>query len=73
MLNDLPDHPTVRDMERSGYPGGKAPRYPRCPVCGRECETVVVDIYGTIFACDNCVREKEAWGLPECYPGKEDL
>ena len=32
----IPDHPVIRNMEATGYPDGKYPKYPRCPVCGRE-------------------------------------
>lgn len=41
MWNDIPDDPVIQNMERTGYPDGKEPRYPRCPCCGEECETTV--------------------------------
>ena len=31
-MHDLPDHPIIRNLERTGYPDGKEPRYPHCPV-----------------------------------------
>lgn len=40
MWNDIPDDPVIQNMERTGYPDGKEPRYPRCPCCGEECETM---------------------------------
>lgn len=52
---DLPDHPVVANLIRTGYPDGKEPTYPRCPICGEECETLYEDRDGTVFGCDNCV------------------
>ena len=43
MNYDLPDHPVVQNLERTGYPDGKEPHYPRCPICGEECETIYKD------------------------------
>ena len=42
-LYDIPDHPVIRNMERTGYPEGKEPTYPHCPVCGEECDTIYKD------------------------------
>ena len=46
MNYDLPDHPVVQNMERTGYPDGKEPRCPRCPICGEEGETISKTRYG---------------------------
>lgn len=32
----IPDHPVIRNMKATGYPDGKEPQYPHCPVCGKE-------------------------------------
>ena len=40
MNYDLPDHPVIQNMERTGYPDGKEPIFPICPVCGEECEEI---------------------------------
>lgn len=68
---DVPDHPVIRNMERTGYPDGKEPEYPRCPICGVECDTIYQDVDGDIFGCDECVATKDAWDVEECFPGKE--
>ena len=68
----IPDDPVIRNMERTGYPDGKEPEHPICPVCGEECETIYVDMFGELFACDNCVSTKNAWEAAECFPGKDD-
>lgn len=46
---DLPDHPVIRNMERTGYPDGREPGIAHCPICGKECETIYRDQHGDIF------------------------
>ena len=35
---DVPDHPIIQNMERTGYPDGKEPEELRCPICGEDSE-----------------------------------
>ena len=65
------DHPIVENMERTGYPDGKEPAYPHCPVCGRECETVYKNKDFDILGCDTCLRSVDAWVCSECFPEGE--
>lgn len=58
---DIPDHPIIRNCERTGWPDGKDPEYPICPVCGAECETIYKDQEGAIVGCDGCVSIQDAW------------
>lgn len=58
---DLPDHPIVQNMERTGYPDGKEPHYPICPVCGEETDMLYKTINDEIIGCDNCIRSVDAW------------
>ena len=51
------DAPDIRTTE--GYP--TQVRFPRCPVCGDECETLYKDQYGEVFGCNNCVETVDAW------------
>ncbi len=67
MLDREPENPIVSAMERTGYPDGKEPEYPKCPVCREECETVYRDSYGTYVGCDVCLEEKDAWKVKECF------
>lgn len=47
-------------------------RFPVCPVCGQECETVYLDHKTRdILGCDVCVDVKDAWSRYECFPGEE--
>ena len=32
-----------------------------CPRCHCECETLYFDMDGQFFACDQCVKVKDAW------------
>ncbi|MEA4932588.1 MAG: hypothetical protein VB071_03225 [Lawsonibacter sp.] len=56
MSKEIPDHPIIRNMERTGYPDGREPRGPVCPVCGREAD-VFYQRDGEIIGCWGCVRE----------------
>ena len=69
---NIPDHPVIRNMEATGTPDGKAEQYPRCPACGKECETVYRDRLGAYIGCDVCVESKDAWEVDVCFPESED-
>ena len=64
-------HPVITNMERTGYPDGKEPEYPHCPVCDAECSTVYINEDFEIVGCNECLRGHDAWEAPECFPGKE--
>ena len=68
-MNDLPDHPVIRNMEATGFPDGKEPDYPRCPMCGKETDNVyVINDTGDIIGCPECIHTKDAWEVSECFP-----
>ena len=71
MMYDIPDHPVIQNMERTGYPDGKEHTYPHCPVCSAECDTIYKNSDGDIVGCDECISTADAWEEPECFPGKE--
>lgn len=58
---DVPDHPVIRNMERTGYPDGKEPKYPLCPICGAETDTFYRNKDLDIIGCDECVSTVDAW------------
>ena len=62
-----PDHPVIRNCERTGWPDGKEPEVARCPVCGDECSTIYKDHLGHVVGCGGCVMEVPAWTVDECY------
>lgn len=66
----IPDHPVIRYMEATGYPDGKEPEYPRCPVCGAETDTVYTVANSPILGCPECLQSHDAWEVPECFPNK---
>lgn len=68
---DLPEEPTVVNLQRTGWPDGREPPAPTCPVCGAECESVYKDASYNIVGCDICLHPVDAWDCPECLSGKE--
>lgn len=71
MSFQIPDHPVIRNMERTGFPDGKEPATPKCPCCGEECETIYTDRYGAHIGCDICVTTKNAWEVKDCFPEED--
>lgn len=60
-MYDTPENPVIANYLRTGYPDGKDPEYPRCPVCGGECETLYKDRFGDVVGCDYCITAIDAW------------
>lgn len=56
-MEQIPDAPWIRDAEMNGPP---EPEPVYCPVCGEECETIFADMYGNVFACNECLVEQDA-------------
>lgn len=59
--NNPPDDPIIRNMESTGYPDGKEPKYPVCPVCGATADTFYKNAEGEILGCDECIYPSDAW------------
>ena len=62
-MYQIPDNPTIRNMELTGYPDGKEPAYPICPMCSEETDTFYVSADNEIVGCDNCVGVRDAWEM----------
>jgi len=65
---EMLEHPVVSNLMRTGYPDGKEPLYPRCPICGAECNMVHRNGDLEIVGCDVCMSTDDAWEAPECFP-----
>lgn len=53
------DHPVIENCERTGWPDGKEPEYPHCPVCEeRECGDVFVGRDDEVLGCEACVTRQ---------------
>lgn len=65
---DIGDHPDIAAALATGYPRRKKPVWPRCPVCGEECETIYRGWHGSYIGCNVCVDTKDAWEVDECFP-----
>ena len=59
------DHPDIEKLMHTGETGSG--KYPRCPICGAECETLFKDKSGVVFACDECVEKQDAWESEEAF------
>lgn len=61
---DLPDAPDIARAERTGLqPGEKVPfedDTAECPICGKTCDSLYLDVDGDLFGCDMCVRLVDA-------------
>ncbi len=65
---EMLEHPVVSNLMRTGYPDGKEPSYPRCPICGAECSFIYKYEGSEITGCDICLSADDAWEVPECFP-----
>ena len=65
-------HPIITATERTGYPDGKEPQYPHCPMCGWETDTIYRNKSHEIVGCYWCISSSDAWEEPECFPDKEE-
>lgn len=65
MYQDIPDHPVIQNMERTGYPDGGKHLEVICPSCGDPCHTFYSNRFGNVFACENCVSVEDAEYLME--------
>ena len=54
------EHPDITRAIRTGYPEVE-PRYPRCPICNKECETIYWSREGEVVGCDECLEKQDAW------------
>ncbi len=60
-----------RNKGRTIRPDGE--EEPHCPICGAVCETVYTHKGTSVVGCDNCLTEKYAYDVPDCfYTGEED-
>lgn len=52
---NFPDHPVIRNMERTGYPDGKIPEEYFCPNCGDPCKKIYTVLGHEAVGCEKCV------------------
>lgn len=64
-MGNIPDHPLIRNLEQTGYPGGKEPAELKCPVCGGTYYEIYRDRDGYIFGCDECVTRKTVYDMAD--------
>ena len=66
------DSPIIENCERTGYPDGKKPRWPICPICGEECDIVYRNRDREIVGCGECISWHDAWETEECFPERNE-
>lgn len=57
---NIPDAPDIRRTEATGYPDDNI-RWPVCPICGEECDTLYRAAEGEVVGCDQCITAIDAW------------
>ncbi len=62
-LNDIPDHPIIRNLQGTGYPYGEEPNTMTCPKCGEDCDFYYIDWNDEIVGCENCIS---LWDADQC-------
>lgn len=60
---DIPEHPVISNMMRTGDPDGKEMPEIRCPICGMEGEEFYLSRLGQIVGCDCCIRTVQYYEL----------
>lgn len=64
MPRDIPDHPVIANMERTGHPDGKWPEPLLCPLCGGECEIIYrIRENREVVGCDLCIESIDPWDI----------
>lgn len=70
---NIPDHPVIRNLERTGYPDGKEPEYPRCPACQEpECVEVYVQKDEGVIGCEACITKQDAEDRSDCLNERDE-
>ena len=62
MAGMIPDAPYIREAEMFGMPPYDEPK---CPVCGRECNSIFLDQNREAFGCEHCVKEEDSYDWRE--------
>lgn len=57
-MYDIPEHPVVANLMRTGYPDGKEPAEIVCPICGADAERFYETKDGTIVGCECCLTSR---------------
>ena len=72
-MYEAPDNPVIWNMEHAGYPDGKIPESPRCPVCYEEdCGMVYFNSDHIPIGCDHCISKTDADIVP-AYQRNSDV
>lgn len=62
---DIPDHPVIQNLLRTGYPDGKELIEPHCPICGEDSEFFYINRNGDVVGCERCLKMKYYYEFEE--------
>lgn len=75
-MENIPDHPVIRNCKRYGYPDGPEEEHISvCPMCGKEAEVFYItreNAIQDILGCDKCVKEIDSFDYEDKYGGYKD-
>lgn len=54
------EHPDITAAQLYGYPK-KPLDMPECPICGKQCDEIYLNIYGEVVGCDVCIKVKDSF------------
>ena len=57
-MSQIPDADYIRDAEMNGIP---SPDPVQCPICGKRCEEIYMDINRDAVGCDCCMKAVDAY------------
>lgn len=63
-MEQIPEHPVIDNLLRTGWPDGREPEMPVCPICGKECDTFFLT-EGQIIGCESCISVVDAYDYEE--------
>lgn len=70
IMNEIGDHPTIHEIETTGYPASKGETVLKCPCCGEELsinDFVYTGYNGKIVGCEHCLTSHFAENMEEVY------
>ena len=68
-MYEVPNHPVVENLLRTGYPDGREPEDIICPACGTDSETFYVTANDgtTVVGCENCLIPRSYWEFEDGF------
>lgn len=64
-MENIPEHPVIRNCEIYGYPDGQEEKVYVCPVCSKEAENFYVNKFDVadVLGCNKCIKVIDSWEI----------